>query len=83
MVFVTVAGSAFNKFSSSSHGEHRTFEGYLSKQGAFFKQWKQRWFVLDSMKHQVLKQLRFYMSYYAMVTFISVTLMLLSSFFEH
>nr|KAG5695682.1 hypothetical protein BaRGS_022359 [Batillaria attramentaria] len=46
------SGPAFENF-SSSHGEHRTHEGYLYKQGAFFKGWKQRWFVLDSMKHQM------------------------------
>ncbi|KAK7481835.1 hypothetical protein BaRGS_00026861, partial [Batillaria attramentaria] len=48
----TASGPAFENF-SSSHGEHRTHEGYLYKQGAFFKGWKQRWFVLDSMKHQM------------------------------
>ncbi|KAL8615600.1 hypothetical protein ACOMHN_026590 [Nucella lapillus] len=46
-------GPSFENFSPPSHGEHRTHEGYLYKQGAFFKQWKQRWFVLDSMKHQM------------------------------
>ncbi|XP_076451110.1 myotubularin-related protein 13-like [Babylonia areolata] len=34
-------------------GEHRTHQGYLSKQGAVFKGWKRRWFVLDSLKHQI------------------------------
>ncbi|XP_055899918.1 myotubularin-related protein 13-like isoform X1 [Biomphalaria glabrata] len=33
--------------------EHRTLEGYLRKQGAVFRQWKSRYFVLDSMKHQM------------------------------
>jgi hypothetical protein len=36
----------------STH-EHVTYASYLKKQGALFKQWKERYFVLDSVKHQV------------------------------
>lgn len=36
--------------------ENQTYAGYLKKQGALFKQWKERYFVLDSLKYQVNSQ---------------------------
>lgn len=39
--------------SGSPSNEHQTYAGYLKKQGALFKQWKERYFVLDSVKHQM------------------------------
>ena len=48
----TLASEVFDQFSANIT-EHRTHEGYLYKRGALLKGWKQRWFVLDSMKHQV------------------------------
>ena len=43
----------FINWSHVQNNEHQTYAGYLKKQGALFKQWKERFFVLDSVKHQL------------------------------
>ncbi|XP_038054357.1 myotubularin-related protein 13-like isoform X3 [Patiria miniata] len=47
-----VSGTCYEQFYAKI-GETSTHDGYLFKRGARLKGWKQRWFVLDSQKHQL------------------------------
>ena len=44
---------SYINWTGHSTNENQTYAGYLKKQGQYFKQWKERYFVLDSIKHQV------------------------------
>jgi hypothetical protein len=46
--------SSSNVVGNNSGPQHRTHEGYLRKRGHLLKQWKERWFVLDSIRHEVI-----------------------------
>jgi myotubularin-related protein 5/13 len=51
---LTRSDTYFDEFSHPERAaDNITFQGYLNKRGALLKNWKQRWFVLDSIKHQV------------------------------
>ncbi|CAG0881950.1 unnamed protein product [Cyprideis torosa] len=43
----------YDQFSARPREEHSSHEGYLFKRGAFLKGLHQRYFVLDSIKHQL------------------------------
>ncbi|XP_052225213.1 myotubularin-related protein 13-like isoform X3 [Dreissena polymorpha] len=53
IAMTTTTNQMYERYPQSSN-EHVTQKGWLYKRGAFkLKGWKKRWFVLDSMKHQM------------------------------
>ena len=43
----------YKQFLENNLSENQTYAGFLFKKGALLKNWKQSWFVLDSIKHQL------------------------------
>jgi len=62
---------------NNSGPQHRTHEGYLRKRGHLLKQWKERWFVLDSVRHEVNYLLFSYDNYYLFFSSFDITIVVM------